>query len=86
MEKIMETKKRKKTTWGRGLSKSFVRKGTHRLIEIFDNRKDAGNTSRVFIAYSKDGSLNVQVYSNVGTVDKKWKSVFSENIPKSRRI
>ena len=81
----METKKTKKTTWGRGRSKSFVRKGTHRSIKIVSERGQLSD-AKVFIAYSKDGRLNVQVYNNVGTVEKTWKSVFSENIPKSRRI
>jgi hypothetical protein len=81
----MKTIKQNPKTWGRGLSDSFVRKGTHRSIKIVAERGQLSDAN-VFIAYSKDGSLNIQVLSNVGTVEKTWKPLFSENIPKSRRI
>lgn len=81
----MKTIKQNPETWGRGLSETFVRKGTHRSIKIVAERGQLSDAN-VFIAYSKDGSLNIQVRSNVGTVEKTWKPLFSENIPKSRRI
>ena len=48
----------KKTTWGRKLADTFVKKGTRRLIELKDGKNVTG---WIFIAVNKEGNVSVHI-------------------------
>ena len=68
-------------SWGRKLSESFVRIGTYRRIAItlkprFRNDTSANVKAVVFVAFSNEGELDIQV----STGDKEWKRLLRTNL------
>ena len=68
-------------SWGRKLSESFVRIGTYRRIAItlkprFRNDTLANVKAVVFVAFSNEGELDIQV----STGNKGWKRLLKVNL------
>ena len=72
-------------SWGRRLANTFVRKGTNRRIVITTGSKyGSEHKATVFVAYTKDGEL--QVHVNRETILTAGESGLADSIKAWRRV
>jgi len=69
-------------SWGRKLANTFVRKGTNRRIHITTGKQfDSVNKATVFVAFTNDGELNIQVLRHLDdSGEKKWEQLLRTNL------
>ena len=69
-------------SWGRKLANTFVRKGTNRSIHINTGKQfDSVNKATVFVAFTNDGELNIQVLRHLDdSGEKKWEQLLRTNL------
>jgi len=79
----MENKmKNKIQSWGRKLAKTFVRKGTNRII-IIKTGKQFGSVHKatVFVAFTNGGELNIQVKRHLDdSGERQWEKLLNVNL------
>ena len=69
-------------SWGRKLAYTFVRKGTNRRIHITTGKQfDSVNKATVFVAFTNDGELNIQVLRHLDdSGEMKWEQLLKVNL------
>ena len=76
-------------SWGRRLANTFVRKGTNRSIVITTGKKyGSEHKATVFVAYTKDGELQVHVNRETtlttGESGEVWRRVLKIKLDEDR--